>query len=267
MRISVNCPSYKRPKVETLDYLPFCKVWVCETEAEAYRGANPGFEENIIPCKKGIQGNVSRIRNHILDTEFANGADVVLIIDDDMKWVGYFESEPGNPFGYDRHRLSSDDFLGFVEHYSRLCSEFGFKLWGLNCNRDALSYSHMTPFSTVSFLGCPFHCFLRGNECRYDENLPLKEDYDMTIQNCNKYRGCLRVNKYHYMVKQAEQTGGCATMRNYAKEEQQLNALRKKWGSRIVKIDTTNKSNKGRIKKEKANFDFNPIIKVPIKGV
>ena len=85
MRISVNCPSYKRHKVETLAYLPFCKVWVCETEAEAYRKANPGFEENIIPCKKGIQGNLCRIRNHILDTEFDAGADVVLIIDDDMK--------------------------------------------------------------------------------------------------------------------------------------------------------------------------------------
>lgn len=264
MRISVNCPSYKRPKVETLDYLPFCKVWVCETEAEAYRAANPGREENIIPCKKGIQGNVSRIRNHILDTEFENGADVVLIIDDDMKRVAYYESEIGNPFGYVRNTLETADFLPFVEKYSRLCAEFGFKLWGLNCNFDALSYSQQTPFSTLSFLGCPFHCFLRGNECRYDENLPLKEDYDMTLQNCDRYRGVLRVNKYHYFVRQAEQAGGCATMRNYAREEQQLNALRQKWGSKIVKID---KSNKGKTRKEKVKIDFNPIIKVPIKGV
>ena len=28
MQISVCCPSYKRPKVETLEYLPFCKVYV-----------------------------------------------------------------------------------------------------------------------------------------------------------------------------------------------------------------------------------------------
>lgn len=264
MFISVNCPSYRRPKVETLDYLPFCKVWVCETEADAYRAANPGHEGNIIPCKKGIQGNVSRIRNHILDTEFAAGADVVLIVDDDLRRLAYYESEPGNTFGYVRNTLETEDFLPFVEKYSRLCEGFGFKLWGLNCNRDALSYSHMTPFSTLAFLGCPFHCFLKGNECRYDEALPLKEDYDMTLQNCNLYRGCLRVNKFHYFVKQAEQAGGCATMRNYQREEQQLHALRRKWGSRIVKIDT---SNKGKTKKDKVNIDFNPIIKVPIKGV
>lgn len=264
MRISVNCPSYKRPKVETLDYLPFCKVWVCETEAEAYRAANPGREDNIIPCKVGIQGNLCRIRNHILDTEFAAGADVVLLIDDDLRAVEYFEPEPGSRFGYMKHKVPPEEFLQFIERYSRLCAEFGFLFWGLNCNKDAMSYSHQTPFSTVSYIGGPFQCFLRGNECRYDEALPLKEDYDMTLQNCNKYRGCLRVNKYHYNVRQAEQAGGCATYRNYSREEQQLNALRAKWGSRIVRID---KSNKGKTKKEKVKIDFNPIIKVPIKGV
>lgn len=264
MRISVNCPSYKRPKVETLDYLPFCKVWVCETEAEAYRAANPGREDNIIPCKVGIQGNLCRIRNHILDAEFAAGADVVLLIDDDLRAVEYFEPEPGSTFGYNKHKVQAEDFLHFIERYSRLCAEFGFLFWGLNCNKDAMSYSHQTPFSTVSYIGGPFQCFLRGNECRYDEALPLKEDYDMTLQNCNRYRGCLRLNKYHYNVRQAEQAGGCATYRNYAREEQQLNALREKWGSRIVKID---KSNKGKTKKEKTKIDFNPIIKVPIKGV
>ena len=264
MHISVNCPSYKRPKVETLAYLPFCKVWVCETEYEAYRAANPGFEDNIIPCKKGIQGNLCRIRNHILDTAFENGADVVLIIDDDMKRVGYYENEPGSRFGYKENPVGTDEFLPFIEKYSRICGEFGFKFWGLNCNIDALSYQQQTPFSSVAYIGGPFQCFLRGNECRYDEALPLKEDYDMTLQNCNKYRGCLRVNKYHYMVKQAEQAGGCATYRNYTREEEQLNALRRKWGSRIVKID---KSNKGKTQDEKVKIDFNPIIKVPIKGV
>ena len=140
MHISVNCPSYKRPKVETLDYLPFCKVWVCESEADAYRAANPGFEENIIPCKRGIQGNLCRIRNHIIDTEFSAGADVVLVIDDDMKRVAYYESEVGNPFGYKRNTVETADFLPFVERYSRLCAEFGFRYWGINCNIDARSY-------------------------------------------------------------------------------------------------------------------------------
>lgn len=264
MHISVNCPSYKRPKVETLDYLPFCKVWVCETEYKSYVEANKGFEQNIISCPKGIQGNLCRIRNHILDTEFANGADVVLLIDDDMRAVSYYESENGGGYGYIKHKISAADFLPFIEKYSRICAGFGFKFWGLNCNMDAQSYYQQTPFSTVAYIGGPFQCFLKGNECRYDEALPLKEDYDMTLQNCNLYRGCLRLNKYHYTVKQAEQAGGCATYRNYVREQEQLDLLRKKWGSRIVKID---RSNKGKTKKEKKRIDFNPIVKIPIKGI
>ena len=36
MKISVCCPSYKRPKVETLDYLPFTKVYVDNKEYNDY---------------------------------------------------------------------------------------------------------------------------------------------------------------------------------------------------------------------------------------
>ena len=151
MRISVNAPSYKRPsKVLTLDYLPYCRIWVDHKEYDAYS--------------------------------------VVL-----------------GPFG----------------------------------------------------------CFLKGNRCRYDESLPLKEDYDMTLQQLNMERVVLRVNAYHYLCKQSENVGGCATYRNRDREKQQLYDLQRKWGTKIVKIDTTNK---GKTTKEK-RLDYNPIIRVPIKGV
>ena len=265
MNISVNCPSYKRPYVETLEYLPFCKVWVDEGEYDAYIKANPVWlSDQIISCPKGVQGNLCRIRNYIMDQEFANGADVVVIVDDDMKFMEYFENQDCGTFGYVKHKVNTEDFLDFIERYSILCADFGFKFWGVNCSYDKMIYRHYTPFSTVSYIGGPFQAFLKGNECRYDERLPLKEDYDMTLQQCNKYRGCLRVNKYHYYVKQAKQSGGCATYRNYDREREQLELLQKKWGSDIVKIDTTNK---GKSKKDRVNFDFNPIIKIPIPGV
>ena len=55
--------------------------------------------------------------------------------------------------------------------------------------------------------------------------------------------------------------GGCADMRTMAREKEQLALLQKKWGSKIIKIDTTQRG------KKKKNFDFNPIIKTPIKGI
>ena len=261
MKISVNCPSYKRPKVETLDYLPFCKVWVDNKEYDGYIKANPKFKENIISCPDGVQGNLCRIRNYILDQEFEKGYDVVLIIDDDLKGIYYWDGNKKMP--YIKREVKSEEFLDFIEKYSLICDELGFKFWGLNCNMDALSYRQYSPFSTVAYIGGPFQCFLK-NDLRYDERLPLKEDYDMTLQQCNKYRGVLRCNKFFYDCKQSKQAGGCATYRNYEREKSQLELLQKKWGKKIVRIDNVKNNNQKRKSKE---FDYNPIIKIPIKGI
>ena len=227
MKISINAPSYKRPKgVKTLRYIPFCKIWVDEGEAEAYREGNPGA--NIIACPKGVQGNLCRVRNYILEQEFQSGADVVLLIDDDLSAIERFEVQDG--FGYAKHRLETDEILPFLEKYSRMAQELGAKFWGLNCNPDAMSYRHYTPFSTNSYIGGPFQCFLRGNMCRYDEDLPLKEDYDMTLQQLNIERVVLRLNSYHYYCEQSSQPGGCAAIRNREREAEQFNKLREKWG-------------------------------------
>ena len=118
----------------------------------------------------------------------------------------------------------------------------------------------------MSYIGGPFQIFLKGNECFYDERLPLKEDYDMTIQQINRYRIALRINKFFYRVQQAEQSGGCAVYRNLEKERQQLELLRKKWGHKIIKMDSQDRSHKGK-KKHGVAFDFNPVIRVPIRGL
>lgn len=257
MKISVCCPSYKRPKVKTLDYLPYCKVYVDEGEYDDYVKENREGS-NIVKVPKGIQGNVSRIRNYILDTNFKNGMDVVCIIDDDMSYIGYYE-------GIKSNKVKAEDFVTFIDKYSLVCKEFGYKMWGINLNSDKQCYREYSPFSSLSVVLGPFSCHLKGSECRYDENLPLKEDYDISIQHLNRYRGILRVNKYHYVCKQSENVGGCAIQRNIQREIEQLNLLQKKWGSKIVKWDESSRSHKSN--KGRKIVDYNPVIIVPIKGI
>ena len=262
MRISVNAPSYKRPDdVKTLSYLPYCRIWVDHQEYEAYKENYPDAE--IVSCPEGVQGNVSRIRNWILKQEFARGMDVVCIIDDDFTCLRRYEYDSDMNFGYVPRVITADEVIPFIEKYSILANDLGAKMWGVNCIFDPMAYRHNTPFSTRSIVLGPFGCFLKGNRCWYDESLPLKEDYDMSIQQINMERVLLRVNAYHYICKQSEQKGGCAAYRNRQREQEQLEALRRKCGGAIVKIDT---SNKGRSDKEK-RLDYNPIIKIPIKGV
>lgn len=261
MNVVICCPSYKRPVVETLQYIPFCRVYVDGKEYEAYCKANPN--SNIVRCPDGVQGNLCRVRNYIMQNEFGKGADAVAIVDDDMEGLYLWEGNE-EKHTLSKKKIKTNELILFFEKYSQLCKDWGFYFWGANCNQDAMSYRPTyIPFHTNQYIGGPLQVFIKGNECYYDERLPLKEDYDMTLQQCNKYRGCLRLNFLTYNVKQSEQKGGCASYRTMLREKEQFELLQKKWGSKIVRED---KSNKGGTKKQK-RFDYNPIIKVPIAGI
>ena len=260
MKISINAPSYKRPsKVLTLDYLPMCRIWVDCKEYDEYKKHYP--KADIVSCPEGVQGNVGRIRNYILRQEFERGMDAVVIVDDDLTAIERFVCRNG--YGYERERVQAEDFMDFVERYSIMAQDIGAKLWGVNITPDTMAYRYTSPFSTRAIILGPFGCFLKGNRCWYDEKLPLKEDYDMCIQQLNKERVVFRVYVYHYICKQSENAGGCATYRNMQREREQLARLRKKWGSAIVNVDETNKVSTSKRKQ----FDYNPIITIPIKGI
>lgn len=253
MNISVCAPSYKRPTyVETKEYLNFIRVYVAYEEYEEYKKYQ--IDLDIVQCDKGIQGNISRVRNYIIQKELAEN-DAVCIIDDDMKGVYYWEKGIS-------HRVEPEDFMMFLQKYTLMALDLGVYLWGINVNKDPMVYSMVSPFSTVAYIGSPLMVFLKGNNCWFDENFSLKEDYDMTIQQLNKNRKVLRINKYYYDVKQSEQIGGCSSYRNYVEEEKQVRLLQKKWGKKIVQIDTLNRSHK-----TKKFLDYNPVIQVPIRGL
>lgn len=261
MKISVNAPSYRRPTdVKTLAYIPYCRIWVCVSEAAAYRKNYP--KADIVAVPKGVQGNVSRIRNYILDH---SDDDVVCIIDDDLSYLAYHEK-------CEKIHLKTREIMPFLAKYSVLALDWRVKMWGMNVNNDKQCYREYTPFSLSSYIGSPFSCHLRS-DLRYDENLPLKEDYDMTLQHLNKYRKALRLNKYFYCLNQggsgSGQEGGCAVGRNVEREKKQLELLRKKWGSKIIAEDTGQSRNPAlrASTTKKRSYDVNPILRVPIKGV
>ena len=219
---------------------------------------NPGAQ--IIAVPKGVQGNLCRIRNYILDTEYDAGTQAVALVDDDLQYFGYHQEKK-------RQRLPSEMVDIFLEKYTAQAVEVGARMWGINCNQDKQSYREYTPFSMLSYIGGPFSVHIES-DIRYDEKLPLKEDYDMTLQHLNKYRRVFRLNKFFYVVKQGGsgtgQSGGCAVYRNVVAERDQLKALQKKWGKKVVQYDFNTRShNSSKVR----TIDINPVIKVPIRGV
>lgn len=202
------------------------------------------------------RGNIAKVRNYILDN--TQEADVSVQFDDDMTAVGYFENK-------EDIKVNGVELMDILERYSLLAKEWGAYLWGVNVNSDSQSYREYTPFSTTSYVSASFSCFLKGNTLRYDETFSLKEDYDMTIQQCNEHRIVLRINRLHYFKKTATNKGGCASYRNIDTEVAQLRLLQSKWGSKIVTQDKSDRSHGS--KKVKKVVDYNPVIKIPIKGV
>jgi hypothetical protein len=256
MQISINCPTYKRPgRIKTFDFIPTCKAWLAESEFENYAKNNP--VENLVKVPDNIQGNLCRIRNYIIKKCFENGDDAVVIVDDDLNYIGYHENKEKIP-------LKTEEIAQFFEKYSIMAQDLGAKFWGINVSNDKQNYREYSPFSFHSYIGGPVQVFLKGNEVFYDERLFLKEDYDMTIAQCNKYRKVLRVNKFFYMAKQSEQAGGCAVQRNYSVEKEQFDLLQKKWGAEIVRRDPSPDKSHASTKTRRV-VDYNPVIHIPIK--
>lgn len=255
MKISVNVPTYKRAgMIETFALMPSATFWVHKFETKEYQKAHKGIRIAVLPDE--TRGNIARVRNFILKK--TAGDDACLMMDDDVLHVARWEKR-------ERIRLNGEKaILSMVERYSRIAQEWGVKLWGINVNNDKQVYREYSPFSTLSYISASFSVFLKGNDIFYDERFSLKEDYDMTIQQLNVYRRVLRVNKFYYMKKGAEQIGGCAAYRNVAKEVAQIEALQKKWGRGIVKFDGNKRNH---LTTKNRSFDINPVITVPISGI
>jgi hypothetical protein len=183
------------------------------------------------------------------------------MVDDDLEYIGYY-------FDKKRKRLAKKEFPFWLKKNTIMAQQWGVYLWGLNLNQDKQSYREYTPFSLTSVILAPF-CVHLNNPLRYEERFILKDDYDFSIQQMNKYRRNLRLNQYFYVNNMAGsgsgQPGGTSTYRNLVREMDQIKLLQKKWGKGIVRFDDG--KSRSHSTKKVVRYDINPLIRVPIRGV
>ena len=249
--ISIFAPSYKRSTgCFTQKYITKCVYVVAESEAESYLNEN----HKILVAPDKFQGNLCRIRNWILDNSPTKN---VLLLDDDISVFRRYERNISND-------ITEAHFYEFLENAFDMAKQSGARFWGVNCVDDKGSYRENTPFSFNAYIGGPFQAHILEHEIRYDESLPLKEDFDMTLQQLDRYRRVMRFNYIHYFAKMHSNTGGCASYRTLERERKNLELLIKKWGSHIIKTD---KGTSQVMRKTENLYDINPILRSPIKGV
>ena len=216
--IEIAIPSYKRAgDVSTLDLIPDqANVWVPASQVEEYELHYPG---RVVGIEDDLDGNIARKRNAILDL---SPADFVLMLDDDIRFVGRFEDG-------EHDKLDPQEFEWLILEGFRMAKEAGVRLWGINQNSDPMTYRTMTPFSFLATILGPF-CGHLNPELRYDEKMSPKEDYDFWLWNIYHYRKTFRMNKYHYLAGHGAQSGGLAALRSMDREWSKARLMRKRWG-------------------------------------
>lgn len=214
---------------------------VPESQAEAYAEQDLRNGCSIVTLPDEKDGNLARKRNWIMDQYPGD----LLIVDDDYDALERIE-------GGETEDLSWESIRMLLHNGFQMARDLGTVLWGVNVQADRRFYREYTPFGFLSPILGPFQAFA---DCplRYDEDLWLKEDYDLSLQVWHRYHKVLRFNMVHYRVDHFNEAGGQVGKRNLPEEVRQLKRLQAKWGSRVVSFDLSR--------------SVNPRVRVPYAGV
>ena len=256
MNIKYVIPSYKRASgLKTPYWVKKSKIYVSKEDYENYIKGNENLEDRLVVVPDGVQGNGKGICiNWILDNEWDEKTDAIIMMDDDIEGIYWFNSN-----GKDR-KLEEDDFYELCEKHTLLAKELGVGCWCFGTGgTDRLLHESFTPFNLKKVGTDQFMCYVENDGIRYDERFLTSEGFDYQLQSIQKYKRIFRDNRYYVIHMQWKNKGGYQDIRidGDMTDVKYRNLMRKKWG-RIIQV--SKKQKEGKIK-------CGYTIKVPIKGV
>ena len=226
--MNIVIPSYKRAQyLAGKDYFTMAKYVIPESQKDEY--LNTLSEDRIITIPDSEDGNIVKKRNWILN----NIPRPLVMIDDDVKSIWYWEDRHNQ---YLRRLLPSELVNDFFERGFELAEEFGCKMWGIAQNTDDRVYLDFKPFSLTCVILGPFQGHL-DHDLKFDDRMGSKEDYDMSLQQLQRYKKILRWNKFAYEGEQQLNSGGIVSFRSMDKEIEWCKAIMRKWGAKIIKYN------------------------------
>ena len=219
----IYCPSYKRSDIAISHNIFEKDIFtyvVRESEEHLYKK----FGVDLLVIPEGKVSNLVNTVNWILDNRKSEYA---IKVDDDTKAIWWLLNRK-------KRKLSPEEITHFCNIGYQMAFDCGAGLWGMNVNNDPLAYQINKPFGFADMILGPWQGFV-DMDMRYDEELYLKEDYDLSLQVLHKHRKTFRFNFLSYDVDHQKLPGGCQTYRTNEREQEQNLLLQKKWGSEIVR--------------------------------
>lgn len=224
----VFCPSYRRADIAISHKLfkpeRFSFV-IREEEEDLYRK----HDRELILIPEGAVSNIAETRNWILDNTSVKH---IVQVDDDLRAIQWILNR-------EYVSLSPDHIDHIIMQNFQMIEDLGCKMWGLQLLNDPIAYNIQKPYSFKKPILGPFTGMI-ANPLRYDETMPLKEDYDLFMQHMNEYGMVLRCNYLCYDCDHLKLPGGCQTHRNEEEERRQQGLLQKKWGAKYIRYNEKN---------------------------
>ena len=167
---------------------------------------------------------IAAARNTILDELTGSN---VLQLDDDVTEIGAYLD------GGKKQVLIGEPLRDLVGQLFGLAKFYGSWYFGCSPTSNAFYYDSRKRLSFNLFVNGSFSGYLTGCPLRFDTNLPLKEDYDFTLQAWKACRKVLRFNFVYADAAHRSNKGGAVDYRTAQLEEQAITYLRQKWGKFI----------------------------------
>jgi hypothetical protein len=252
--MNIIIPSYKRSHdLKGKDYFFMAKYCVPESQKEEYIKAVGKDRVIILPDNE--DGDIVKKRNWILK----NIERPLIMIDDDVSEIGYFENRTGKVDGnHSRKKMDKNLLIDFFNHNFNLANEFNCKMWGLAQNQDNRICKEFLPFNLTNIILGPFQAHLE-HDLFFDNRVGTKDDYDMSLQQLRKYKKVLRLNKFHYLCEHGDNKGGIVSYRSKEKEIEYCKQIMLKWGKKIIQYKIPPQKMTDLLNAKKVN--------IPIKGI
>jgi hypothetical protein len=248
-KLNIVIPSYKRAgRVAGYKYFKTANICIPESQRDDYRKYYSAKRLIVIPDEE--DGNVARKRNWIL----RNIDRPLLMIDDDVSRLTM--SEKRNRRRVEIVKLTQEQAYGVIADGFNLAHQLGCVMWGINQNKDPISFQQYKPLTLTQVVLGPFQGHLWHN-IFCDERMGTKDDYDFSLQVLHRYKKLLRFNKFAYDCRHGDNTGGIVSARSKEREIKYCRAIMKKWGEKIIRY---------KIPPEKMADVLNGRVYVPIKG-
>ncbi len=248
--MNIVIPSYGRAgKVAGYKYFKTARICIPESQRDDYRRYYSAKRLIVIPDSD--DGNVARKRNWILK----NIDRPLLMIDDDVTRLTTSEKRLSRRVN--TVKLTQEQAVAVISEGFNMADQLGCVYWGVNQNYDPISYQQFKPITLTQVVLGPFQGHLK-HDLFFDERMGTKDDYDFSLQVLHRYQKLLRFNRFAYVRKHGDNSGGIVSMRSKTREEKYCKAIMKKWGSHVIRY---------RLPPQKMADLLNGRVYVPIKGV